>query len=103
MALQQPFDDDTGVHADAAYWRIALVTVSVADRAAALTVYAYLDADAREAGKAPLPGGAKSYSVNGERFDKMYAAHVAPGGPNMLQLAYGIVKQDPYFKDAKDV
>lgn len=97
MAWKQSFTDASGNECTEAYWQAVQVNVGRADRTCYIVFYAYKDASAKALNKAPLIGAIKTYTISGDDFDDFYAKHIAPGGPNLLQMVYG------YSKEKKDV
>jgi len=96
MAKIKSFTDASGVEHDQAYWRISNVFVDTASKRAAFTFVGYADQDKRNAGKQPIPGATKSYSVSGADFDSLYAQEIAKT-LNMMQIGYKLAT------DTKDV
>lgn len=92
MALQMPFTADDGTYHPSAYWRPGSITLNLVGRSARATFLAWRDATARAEELSPIPGGVKEYGISGDAFDALYAAHVAPGGPNIAEQVYAHAK-----------
>lgn len=88
MAKEKAFEDATGTQHDKCYWRLVQFNIGVADRNAKATFYGYKDQAARQAGKHPLPGAVKEYSVSGAEFDALMAKHLQAGGENVMKISY---------------
>lgn len=115
MAKAMPYTDAYGNEHANSYWRIVQINIGVADRNVHVVFYGYKDTVSRAAGKQSI--GQKSYSISGETFDELFVAHITPGGPNLMQLAYQVatttkdVVVDPddltknvsFFEDAEDL
>lgn len=116
MAKQMAWTDACDNVAPEAYWLCDEIHVYKSARTATAKFIAYKNAAAREAGRMPLPGAVKEYRVTGNTFDTLFAQHIAPGGPNIMQMAYVIAtnvldtpsEEDPnvlvsFFANATDV
>jgi len=88
MAKAMAFQDQFGNSYESSYWRVVQINIGVADKHAHIVFYGYRDQAARAANKNSI--GQKTYTVSGAEFDTLYAAHIAPGGPNLFQLAYQV-------------
>lgn len=88
MAKVMAFTDPTGTDHPGCYWRIVQLNMSVADRSVSVQLYGYHTKAARKTGKRPIDGAIKTYSVTGDAFDALMAAHLAPGGKNIMKMAY---------------
>lgn len=118
MALKMAIIDATGTEHLEAYWRPVQVNLGIADENVHVIFYGYKDQDARLAKKQPLPGAVRTYTISGQEFRDLFAAHMAPGGPNIAQMVYAYAKakkdvksptpEDPnrmvgFFDNAEDV
>lgn len=116
MAKQMAWTDLCDNEAPEAYWLCDEIHVYKSARVATAKFVAYKNAAARLGGKTPLPGAVKEYRISGNTFDTLFAQHAAPGGPNVMAMAYTIASsvldtpsgQDPavlvsFFAGAQDV
>ena len=90
-AKQMPYDDAYGNHYEGSYWRLVQLNLGIADGNASAVFYGYRTEEDRRSGKQSI--GNKQYSVSGEKFDRIAAEHLAPGGPNVVQIAYKIAAE----------
>lgn len=94
---------DLGEHPDA-YWTLARLEINPVDEVATVAYGAYHDATTYAAGgAAPIAGASRAYMVSGRQFRDLMASHLAPGGPNLAELAEALAAADPFFADAEQV
>ena len=86
MAKKLNYRDRYGNQQPNSYWRIVSINISLIQQEAVILFFGYKDKQAYDSGAAPL--GNKEYVINGASFTAFYNSHLAPGGPNLFQLAY---------------
>lgn len=101
MALQMQYTDSRGVSYPASYWVVDDIFTSKRMLQGSCLVRGWRDAVAASQGLDTI--SERPVSATGAAFIAMLTATLTPGGPNIVALAYGVAKQDEFFKDAKDV
>lgn len=86
MAKAIQYSDQFGNTYSESYWRVVQINISIVDKNSLIVFYGYKDQATRSAGKQSI--GQKTYTISGDVFDTLYATHLAPNGPNLMQLAY---------------
>lgn len=88
MAIKKHYENDHGTVVE--YWNIGSIHEDFKGGGIELTVYGYLDEQARRAGKNPPE--AKKYHISGEE----YSTDVTRA------IMYSYIKQKPEFEGAED-